>query len=297
MVREGFTRRAARIEDAEAIYRLIAACELQLYGRAEVVPDQVAADLRRPELRAERDTLVVHAANGDLAGWAWVHLGKRAQIDVHPSYRGLGIGIALLDWAEQRSREEGSEWLAQAVDDSDKAGTDLLRSRGYEVLATNWLLERPIDQPVLHQGPAGITITSYDATAGPAVHQLIEDAFSAFQPRRKSYEEWARLTVERSSFRPDASTLAYDGDELVGAVIALDLPETNEGYVEQLGVRADQRNKGIARAMLDETCAAFHRLGRRNCILWTHSGTGALAMYERLGMRVRRSTTVYRTNL
>jgi hypothetical protein len=31
--------------------------------------------------------------------------------------------------------------------------------------------------------------------------------------------------------------------------------------------------------------------------LWTHSGTGALAMYERLGMTVRRSTTVYRTQL
>ncbi len=78
-------------------------------------------------------------------------------------------------------------------------------------------------------------------------------------------------------------------------MIALDLPESNEGYVQQLAVRADQRNKGIARAMLDETCAAFYLLGRRNCILWTHSGTGALAMYERLGMRVRRSTTVYRT--
>jgi mycothiol synthase len=92
------------------------------------------------------------------------------------------------------SGEEGSGWLAQAVDDQDKAGTDLLRSRGYDVLR----------------------------------------------------------------------------------------------------VRADHRNNGIARVMLDDTCAEFHRLGRRTCILWTHSGTGALGMYERLGMRVRRSTTVYR---
>jgi ribosomal protein S18 acetylase RimI-like enzyme len=292
---EGFSRRPATSADAEAIYQLLATAETGWHGRAEVVPDQVAADLQRPELQPERDTLVVHAANGDLAGWAWVHLGKRAQIDVHPSYRGLGIGTALLDWAEERSRAEGSEWLAQTVDDADKAGTDLLCSRGYEVLATNWLLERPIDPPAAARDlPAGVAITSYDETAGPAVHQLIEAAFS--RPRRKSYEEWARLTVERSSFRPDASTLAYADGELVGAVIALDLPETNEGYVEQLAVRADQRNKGIARAMLDETCAAFYHLGRRSCILWTHSGTGALGMYERLGMHVRRSTTVYRTN-
>ena len=183
------------------------------------------------------------------------------------------------------------------MDDKDKAGTDLLRSRGYDVLATNWLLERPLDQTVLRELPEGLTLTPYNETQSRDVHELVEDAFSGFQRRRKSYDEWARLTVERSSFRPNASTLAYAGDELVGVVIALDLPDTNEGYVEQLAVRADQRNKGIARAMLDDTCAEFHRLGRRTCILWTHSGTGALGLYEHLGLRIRRSTTVYRTTI
>jgi mycothiol synthase len=294
MLPQGFARRSATMDDAQAIYRLMAAGEIRWHGRAEVVPDAVAADLQRPELDRERDTLVVEAADGDLAGWAWLHLGKRAQIDVHPSYWGLGIGTALLDWAEARSREEGSEWLAQAVDDADKAGTDLLRSRGYEVLATNWLLERPITTPGPRKLPAGVRLSPYDEARTREVYELIEAAFSEFRQRRKSYDEWTRLTVERSTFRPNASILAYTGDELIGAVIALDLPETDEGYVEQLAVRSDQRGKGVARAMLDDTCAEFHRLGRRDCILWTHSGTGALGMYERLGMRVRRSTTVYR---
>ncbi|MEU4608625.1 GNAT family N-acetyltransferase [Kribbella sp. NPDC023972] len=293
----GFANRPATIDDAVAIYDLMAATEMRWHGRAEVVPDAVAADLQRPELDLTRDTLVVHAPNGDLAGWAWLHLGKRAQIDVHPAYQGLGIGTALLDWAEARSRAEGSEWLAQAVDDADEAGTGLLRSRGYEVLATNWLLERPIVTPGPRTVPAGITLTPYDEARAHDVHELIEAAFSEFQQRRKSYDEWARLTVERATFLPAASTLAYAGDELIGAVVALDLADTNEGYVEQLAVRADQRGKGVARAMLDDTCAEFHRLGRQNCILWTHSGTGALGMYERLGMRVRRSTTVYRANV
>lgn len=295
MLPHGFASRSATIDDAEPIYRLMAAAEIGWHGRAEVIPDAVAADLRRPELDLARDTLVVEAANGDLAGWGWVHLGKRAQIDVHPSYRGFGIGTALLDWAEGRAREEGTDWFAQAVDDADKAGTDLLRSRGYEVLATNWLLERPIVTLAERRVPDGIRLSPYDEARAHEVHELIEDAFSEFQQRRKSYDEWARLSVERSTFRPHASTLAYAGEELVGAVIALDLPETEEGYVEQLAVRADHRGKGVARAMLDDTCAAFQRLGRRDCILWTHSGTGALGMYERLGMRVRRSTTVYRS--
>ncbi|GAB3925124.1 hypothetical protein GCM10029976_017950 [Kribbella albertanoniae] len=107
-------------------------------------------------------------------------------------------------------------------------------------------------------------------------------------------EACTRLTIGRAGFRPDASTLAYDGDVLVGVVIALD---GDEGYVEQLAVGVDHRNRGIARAMLDRTAAEFHRLGRTKLTLWTHSGTGALAMYEHLGLSVRRSTTVHRLML
>lgn len=288
-----FTDRPADLGDADAIYRLIAANEREWHGRAEVVADQVAANLSRPLIRLERDTLIVNAPNGDVAAWAWLHDGKHAQIDVHPAYRGLGIGTRLLDWAEAGSRDLGSDWIAQTVDDADRAGTQLLRSRGYDVLATNWLLERPISsQPAA--APDGIRLEGYDATRAHEVYELIEAAFATFQPRRKSIEEWTELTVGRSTFLADVSTVAYAGDEVVGAVIALD---GDEGYVEQLAVQADQRNKGIARAMLDRTCAEFLRRGRTTCILWTHSGTGALAMYERLGMRVRRSTTVYRTQL
>jgi ribosomal protein S18 acetylase RimI-like enzyme len=288
-----FTDRPAAIDDADAIYRLIAANEREWHGRAEVVADQVTANLSRPLIRLERDTLIVDAPNGDVAAWAWLHDGKHAQIDVHPSYRGLGIGTRLLDWVEAGSRALGSEWLAQIVDDADRGGTELLRSRGYDVLATNWLLERPISsQPAA--APDGIRLAGYDGDRAQEVYELVEAAFAAFQPRRKSFEEWTELTVGRSTFLPDMSTLAYVGDEVAGAVIALD---GDEGYVEQLAVRDDQRTKGIARAMLDRTCAEFLSRGRSTCILWTHSGTGALAMYERLGMRVRRSTTVYRTKL
>ncbi|GAA2332619.1 hypothetical protein GCM10010431_64460 [Streptomyces kunmingensis] len=42
---------------------------------------------------------------------------------------------------------------------------------------------------------------------------------------------------------------------------------------------------------------AFHRAGRRSCTLWTHSDTGALDLYLRVGMTVRRSSTVFRKDL
>ena len=76
-------------------------------------------------------------------------------------------------------------------------------------------------------------------------------------------------------------------------MLSLDVAGAAEGYVERVAVRRDHRDRGIARTLLHEAFRTFHRLGRPACALWTHSGTGALSLYERLGMTVRHSTTVY----
>lgn len=49
----------------------------------------------------------------------------------------------------------------------------------------------------------------------------------------------------------------------------------------------------IARLLLRSAFRGFYRRGRPVCTLWTHSDTGALALYERVGMTVRRSATGY----
>jgi mycothiol synthase len=295
----GFRSRAATDADVEAIHALVAATERELHGEAETAVDGIKAVLSRPGFDPTVDSVVVHDPDGRLAAWAWLNRGKRAQIDVDPGHRGLGIGTALLDWAGSRAVEAGTtDWIAQAVDDKDQAGVELVRARGYDVLAVNWQLELPMDsEPVIPALPEGITIRPFAAGDAAATHLLIEDAFDEWQPRRKSYEEWAAMTIERSSFAPELSPLVFAGDELVGVALCLDLPDTDEGYIEQLAVRRDHRGKGLARALLAAARHGFYRQGKRNLTLWTHSDTGALAMYERLGMTVRRSTTIYRGHL
>jgi mycothiol synthase len=289
----GYTARPATTADVPAIHALVSAVERDIVGVVETGADGIEAALNRPGLDASVDSLVVHAADGRLAGWAWINRGRRAQVDVDPAFRGRGIGNALRAWTEARAAEVGTDWLAQTVDDQDLAGTELLRSRGYEVLATNWQLKMPTADVEIRI-PAGLTVRPFAPGDEQAAYQVIEDAFDDWQPRRKSYDEWARLSIERSSFAPELSPLAFAGDELVGAVLSLDLPDTEDGYVEQVAVRKDQRGRGIAKALLAVAAQAMHARGRTSLTLWTHSGTGALAMYERLGMTVRRSTTVYR---
>ena len=290
-----FHTRPATLDDAPAIHAIIAANEQLWHGLVQSVPDAVAADLRRPMITLDLDTRVVEA-DGQVVAWAWVHGGRRAQLDVHPSYVGRGLGTELLEWAEARAREHGSDWLSQTVDDADTAGTKILLDRGYEVLATNWLLERPVDgeEPVLTDG---VTLRPFEQADAHAVHQVIQDAFDEWQPRRHEYDEWAGTTIDRDSFDAGLSPVAVAGDEIVGAVISLELPDSPDGYVDEVAVRRDFRGRGLARALLTYATLAAGRRGKERLTLWTHSGTGALAMYERLGMRVRRSTTVYRTKL
>jgi mycothiol synthase len=63
--------------------------------------------------------------------------------------------------------------------------------------------------------------------------------------------------------------------------------------VHQLAVHRDHRHRGIARVLLRYAFREFHRKGRRACVLSTNSCTGARSLYERVGMRVRRSYTHY----
>ncbi|WP_280715699.1 GNAT family N-acetyltransferase [Kitasatospora sp. MAP5-34] len=290
----GYRHRPATTGDDREIHRLVAACERALHGRAETDPGTTSADLALPGRDLALDSLLVHDPAGELVARAWLKSALRAEIDVHPGHRGRGLGSRLLDWAEQRAGRLGSERLSQTVSDHDRAAVALLRSRGYEPFVTQWQLALALSaEPVVSEPPVGITVRPFRPGDERAAYQLTEDAFGEWQKRRKSYDEWARHTVDHPDFVPTASPLAFADDQLVGAVLSLATPGGDEGYVDRVAVRHDQRNQGIARTLLQHAFRSFHRQGRPTCTLWTHSETGALAFYEGLGMTVRRGSAVY----
>jgi GNAT superfamily N-acetyltransferase len=285
-------------DDAGAILELVALAEEHHDGVAEVDASDVAMDLRRVGFDVTRDLVLVFDGETPVA-WADVHRG-RAEVDVRPSHLGRGIGTALLGWTEERARELGSETVVQPVTDHDAEARALFLANGYTTTGTSWILEIAFDgPPPAHPAPPGIEIRAYDPDrdAHPA-HELIEEAFSEWDDRiSNTFEEWAAFIRDHEAFAPAFSRLAFDDGRLVGTTLSFDYPDIDEGWIQQVATRATHRHRGIARALLSETFRAFYDSGKPRCGLSTDSRTGALALYERVGMHVRRSYTRFTKRL
>ena len=61
---------------------------------------------------------------------------------------------------------------------------------------------------------------------------------------------------------------------------------SSEGYVERLAVRKDQRGQGLAQALLVDAFEQGRQHGAPRSGLSTDSRTGALSLYEKVGMVV-----------
>jgi mycothiol synthase len=291
-----FSTRPATGADAPDICALIAACELDLDGRAEIDLDDIVSDLARPGRDLSRDTLLVHDAIGELVGWAQLVKDRRTEADVRPSHRGRGLGTRLLAWTETRAAEAGGDRVGQTITDNNPTAAALFRAHGYRPKDTAWILEIAMDtEPAVPELAGGITIRPFEPGRDDhAAHRVIDDAFGEWPDRQPSpFEEWHAFSVGRDTFAPRLSPLAFDGDRLVGVALSLDYQDTREGYVHQLAVHRDYRHRGIARALLRYAFRGFHREGRGTCVLSTNSYTGALSLYERVGMRIRQSYTHY----
>lgn len=292
----GLSSRPATVSDASAILELIAACQLADDGTAEVDEGDVAPGFERHGFDPALDTLLVFDGS-ELVAWAELYRG-RAEVDVRPSHRDRGIGAALLGWTEVRARALESPSVGQAKTDADVAAKRLFVSNGYEPSWTSWIIRAELeDMLAVPATPAGISIRAYEEADARAVHELIDAAFSEWPGRDpEPFEVWARR-IAHPNFAPDLSPLAFDGTELVGVVLSYDYADEQEGWIQQLATKVSHRRRGIAQALLLTAFGWFRERGRRTVGVSTDSRTGALALYERVGMRVARRYTRYTKRL
>lgn len=92
--------------------------------------------------------------------------------------------------------------------------------------------------------------------------------------------------VGRPGFEPWHRRVVTDpAGELVGAVNVV-MFGGDEGDVNKVATRADRRGQGIAQALLVDAFTEARAHGATRSGLSTDSRTGALGLYEKVGMRV-----------
>jgi mycothiol synthase len=282
---DGYTQRSLVPEDAAAVTAAIAAQEVADVGEVVIEEADIVADWQRPGYDIASGTLGVFY--GDvLAAYADVGYRNRCDAAVHPDHRGRGIGTQIARWMQERAREQGWDLVGMPVPEGSP-GDVLLESLGYHVRWYSWVLQLPEGATIPERPlPDGYSVRAADESEHEAAYHVTEDAFLEWAVReRESFEAWQSQTVLRPGFEPWNLRVVTDPS---GEVVATALVQMNLdcGYIARLATRKDQRGQGLAQALLVDAFAAAAEHGAVKSELSTDSRTGALGLYEKVGMEV-----------
>ncbi|MGZ4150814.1 MAG: GNAT family N-acetyltransferase [Actinomycetota bacterium] len=315
-VPDGCSLREATVDDVQAVTGLVNEVNVAEVGVPWLGLDEVRDVLTLPTRRPGEHTLLL-AADGSLIGYLMLvpdadpFTTARLLSFVPPALWGLGLNAWLLHLGEELARERleasgGISSIALRLSrwTANGAAVPLFESLGYRYVRAFHDLRIDFDGPPTRaDAPNGIAIRNVDRDHdGERVYGAMRDAFAdhwggTFEP----FADWKHEELESSTFDPGLWFVAFEGEEVAGALVARDLEagETPAVYVGSLGVRRPWRGRGIARALLLSLFGEAHRRGYPAVELGVDSenATGATRLYEDVGMRIVRTNEVWEKEL
>ena len=292
--------------DLEAIGEILVACDVDEVGE----PDFLDAQWLEEEwdgfpVNLATDAWIVRRTDGPVA--AYVHVAEEipgrvweAVGWVHPTQRNKGLGSFLVQATEQdvlrKLTEGGSMQLHHIVMGVNGAGRDLMSRAGFEATRHFWHMEIDLEAPRPRPDLSpGISIAPLHLERDePDIHRVLEVSFAQHWGFASTpYEKWLDESVRKPWFDAALSFVARSEGEAVGALVGR--VDHGRGFVDDLGVLKEQRGRGIGAALLDTAFAAFEQRGLARARLNVDAGneTGAVRLYERVGMRMVRSWIVF----
>lgn len=286
---DDLTVRPLTMADAEAVTALARADELEVLAEPMTELVDVLGEWRRPSVDLERDSISVWAherlvAQGFVAGRGSV------EAVVTADRRGRGLGTALVAWLRATSSARGLTTMGQTIPLESPAEAFLVAA-GARATYDSWVLELLPDHTVPTQPlPEGHALDLARDDELPAVHRIVDDAFSAWPEREPApYADWHAEFIEGDEAAPWQRRVVRDGAGAVVGVAMVTASEDGMVWVNQLAVRSDRRGQGLGRALLADSFVAGRRRGLSRAGLSTDSRTGALPLYEGVGMVVTAS--------
>jgi ribosomal protein S18 acetylase RimI-like enzyme len=288
-------------DDAADVLDLVALCDIAEIGEPDVTIEDIEEDLARSTLQG----WVARTADGGLDGYCWVEKRSHHKVITGDIMIRPGGDPALPQRLLSRVRA-----AANAIDPTlalhtwcivtNRSKAALLEAAGATVVRHFWRMTMELPDspaPVVPSLPDGVVVRTAEGGEADlrAMHAVINEAFlDHFGNQSSSYEDWApgHTTGPWSDF--SLWWLATVDGEPAAAQIAGQLPDIG-GYIEGLGTLRAYRGRGLARLLLLTAFAEFHRRGERRANLGVDatSPTGAVALYESVGMHKQHEAAVY----
>ena len=290
-----FTIRPVTLADLEAVTELFNEHSRRLHGVADDTAEDVLQYWQSPDVDLEQDVIVAEAADGSIVGYGdigesgdMIWLDVRA-FDPEPEQ-------ALLESLERvaKNKRPGARLLG-FVADEDEGLRGVYGESGYEVIRHSYRMEIDLEDLADDPGsPLGVAIRPMRDGELEQVYEVHEQSFEdAWMHTREPFEQWQHWFVKESTFDPSLWFVAEADGQLVGVSICRRREnEEGLGWVRILGVLRSHRRRGIGEALLSHSFAEFARRGFERVGLGVdaESPTGAVALYERAGMHVARTS-------
>jgi GNAT superfamily N-acetyltransferase len=220
---------------------------------------------------------------------------------IDPEFRRRGLGTVMLAWNQARLAEiarghdpEIEKAYNAYAADASSGNVALLERSGYEMARRMAEMVRPIEPPPPPAPlPEGLRVVPAEPDHYPAVWNARADAYrdhwGFIPPTAGDYEQWQRAR----RFQPTLWEIAWDGDEVAGAVLNhVDVQRNawsgkKRGYTQDVFVRRPWRRRGLARALLTESILVFREMGMEETLLAVDATNplGAHDLYADVGYR------------
>lgn len=276
--------------------------------------EQIEHDWRSPEYRPETECFVVHNPQGQLVAFVLTEnprLPEKAYggLCVHPDYRAGSLAGELIRLSDMRFYNDVKDVIAPekpisvqrwASDHTPYYG-ELYTAEGYTAVRAFYQMAIDLSAPLtLPPLPEGFEIRPFESPAHDlAVYEAATESFrDHWGTVAVPFDQWRRMRIEEPDFRADMWYIAWAGDEVAGVALCKPWGEDIPGraWVDLLGVRRAYRKRGLGEALLKHAFHQFQALGFSEGGLGVDASslTNAVALYERAGMHVYRSSTIYR---
>jgi mycothiol synthase len=302
------TYRPATLDDTAAIADILNAQESGHNDPANYSVEMLRGDLESPQLDLTDSSLLAVTADGRIAGFEFVFSGDNrmratAWGKVHPDWRDMGIGSALIEWAVQRASQHVGRVPADArvsvaihVFHQDGKSIKLLEDRGFKYLRSTFVMRRDFDDSNVTDAtlPDNYRLVSF--AEFPDLRAFIDVQRDAFRdhwgwietPIEDEMQSWQHLIDTGPDFDPNFWWLAFEGEQPAGVIMTM--TESHFGndvaWVGVLGVRRNYRKRGLASGLLKYAFNAHKDRGAKGIALSVDASSlsNAVALYERAGM-------------